>query len=251
MSPQSTRTMKLQSLGFTTKRSGATFTAKAKGSKSPITTPSTPDPIAVTASTQAGDAALKDEEKAAPSVTRRKTRAAAKAQPVEEEKVAGKKRKLQEVEKASIKQDKPKKKGEDKGKRVFRSRVSLENVEGREAEARDDASSSDIEPDESLSLDTSEKAKKTRALRHYGKVRAKMGYLNPIHAEGQQKEQHILRVFDLSYEYGPCIGMTRLQRWERAEAMGLKPPFAVKEILLDDQAKESRTLGECVFFDEA
>lgn len=27
-----------------------------------------------------------------------------------------------------------------------------------------------------------------------------------------------------SYEYGPCAGVTRLERWERADALGLKPP---------------------------
>jgi hypothetical protein len=31
-----------------------------------------------------------------------------------------------------------------------------------------------------------------------------------------------------SYEYGPCIGVTRLQRWERAEALDLNPPFVVR-----------------------
>lgn len=30
-----------------------------------------------------------------------------------------------------------------------------------------------------------------------------------------------------SYEFGPCIGMTRLERWERAEAFGLSPPEEV------------------------
>lgn len=61
--------------------------------------------------------------------------------------------------------------------------------------------------------------------------------------------------------------MTRLQRWERADALGLNPPLAVstlyalinalshfhmqvKEILLDEQAKEGTTLRECVFFGE-
>ncbi len=33
-----------------------------------------------------------------------------------------------------------------------------------------------------------------------------------------------------SYEYGPCIGMTRLQRWERADALGLNPPLAVSTL---------------------
>lgn len=37
-------------------------------------------------------------------------------------------------------------------------------------------------------------------------------------------------MFDIrvrSYEYGPCVGVTRLERWERAQAMGLNPPDEV------------------------
>jgi len=30
-----------------------------------------------------------------------------------------------------------------------------------------------------------------------------------------------------SYEYGPCVGMTRVERWERADALGLSPPKEV------------------------
>lgn len=31
-------------------------------------------------------------------------------------------------------------------------------------------------------------------------------------------------VFDLSDEYGPCVGLSRLERWERSEKLGLSPP---------------------------
>ena len=30
-----------------------------------------------------------------------------------------------------------------------------------------------------------------------------------------------------SFEYGPCVGVTRLERWERAFALGLNPPDEV------------------------
>lgn len=105
--------------------------------------------------------------------------------------------------------------------------------------------------------------------KHYGVVMAKMGnipasaYSNSmymptnlnssrltfiliVHAEGQNKVDHILRVFDKcvfiytgflnalnltyplsSYEYGPFIGVTRLERWQRASALGLNPPAEV------------------------
>ena len=32
--------------------------------------------------------------------------------------------------------------------------------------------------------------------------------------------------------FGPCLGLTRLERWERAAANGLAPPGDVKALLL-------------------
>ncbi|TFK48395.1 hypothetical protein OE88DRAFT_1664167 [Heliocybe sulcata] len=90
-----------------------------------------------------------------------------------------------------------------------------------------------------------------RWTKHYGAVRQKMGNLEPIHAKGQTKVHHILRVFDLSYEYGPCIGVTRLERWERAQALGLNPPPEVREILLTKQGQEEDQFRETVFHGEA
>lgn len=41
----------------------------------------------------------------------------------------------------------------------------------------------------------------------------------------------MLRAFDLTSKFGPCSGMTRLERWQRAEALGLAPPPEVKALL--------------------
>lgn len=45
-----------------------------------------------------------------------------------------------------------------------------------------------------------------------------------VHFEDQPKIYQMLRVFDNTCEFGPCVGMTRLERWERAQALGLNPP---------------------------
>ena len=45
-------------------------------------------------------------------------------------------------------------------------------------------------------------------------------------------EEKMLRLFDLTGKFGPCSGMTRLDRWERAESFGLNPPSEVKKLLL-------------------
>ncbi|XP_074442553.1 DNA polymerase delta subunit 4 [Larus michahellis] len=50
-----------------------------------------------------------------------------------------------------------------------------------------------------------------------------------------QALMEMLRRFDLAWEYGPCTGITRLQRWERAQALGLSPPGPVRDALLEHQ----------------
>ncbi|CAA2934643.1 DNA polymerase delta subunit 4 [Olea europaea subsp. europaea] len=44
-------------------------------------------------------------------------------------------------------------------------------------------------------------------------------------------KEEVLRQFDMSMAYGPCLGMTRLDRWERAKALGLNPPKDVERLL--------------------
>ena len=52
-----------------------------------------------------------------------------------------------------------------------------------------------------------------------------------MHGEGVNRIDRILRVFDLNANYGPCTGMTRLERWERAHDIGEEPPVEIAEIL--------------------
>ncbi|KAG1737216.1 DNA polymerase delta, subunit 4-domain-containing protein [Suillus lakei] len=86
--------------------------------------------------------------------------------------------------------------------------------------------------------------------KHFGQVREKMGHLEPIHAEGQNQIHQILRVFDMSYEYGPCVGMTRLERWERAASFGLNPPDEVRHILLTREGVKKDEYSQCVLYGE-
>ncbi|KAM6158116.1 DNA polymerase delta subunit 4 [Rhynchocyon petersi] len=46
-----------------------------------------------------------------------------------------------------------------------------------------------------------------------------------------EEQLEMLRQFDLTWQYGPCTGITRLQRWYRAEQMGLDPPLEVHQVL--------------------
>ncbi|KAH0621158.1 hypothetical protein JD844_022204 [Phrynosoma platyrhinos] len=55
---------------------------------------------------------------------------------------------------------------------------------------------------------------------------------SPLQDTALPDQVELLKQFDLSWQYGPCTGITRLQRWERAELLGLSPPVNVKELLL-------------------
>ncbi|KAL1927426.1 hypothetical protein VTP01DRAFT_3663 [Rhizomucor pusillus] len=52
-----------------------------------------------------------------------------------------------------------------------------------------------------------------------------------IHQEHLSEQDILLRQFDLDYKFGPCVGLTRLERWERAEQLGLNPPEEIKRII--------------------
>jgi len=41
-----------------------------------------------------------------------------------------------------------------------------------------------------------------------------------------------LREFDLNWKFGPCTGITRLERWDRASNFGLDPPANVRHLIL-------------------
>ena len=47
-----------------------------------------------------------------------------------------------------------------------------------------------------------------------------------------------LKAFDLTMAFGPMVGLTRLERWERAQEAGLGPPAHLHALLLvlDEQA---------------
>lgn len=72
----------------------------------------------------------------------------------------------------------------------------------------------------------------------------------PKHQKTRQKKQNLvakgtakevieeLRQWDLAIRYGPCIGMTRLFRWERAKLLGLNPPQRIRDLVEDEAVWE-------------
>lgn len=61
-----------------------------------------------------------------------------------------------------------------------------------------------------------------------------------VHQEGLSTHEKILRYFDVSSQYGPCIGITRTKRWQRAEKLGLNPPIEVLAVLLKEDNNKNK-----------
>lgn len=58
-----------------------------------------------------------------------------------------------------------------------------------------------------------------------------------IHLDHENRIEQILRVFDLDPNYGPSIGLSRLERWQRAQDLDLDPPAEIRQILTTKQGK--------------
>ncbi|CAN6567408.1 unnamed protein product [Malus baccata var. baccata] len=56
------------------------------------------------------------------------------------------------------------------------------------------------------------------------------------------EQEELLRQFDMNMAYGPCLGMTRLARLERACSLGMNPPKEVENLL-----KGGKVCSECLW----
>ncbi len=56
-----------------------------------------------------------------------------------------------------------------------------------------------------------------------------------VHIDHEDRIQQTLRVFDLDPNFGPCIGLSRLERWQRAKDLDLDPPQEIHDILTTKQ----------------
>ncbi|EED13146.1 DNA polymerase delta subunit 4, putative [Talaromyces stipitatus ATCC 10500] len=56
-----------------------------------------------------------------------------------------------------------------------------------------------------------------------------------VHQNDIDIDEKILRHFDLSSQYGPCVGISRIKRWRRAHMLDLNPPIEVLAVLLKDR----------------
>lgn len=60
-----------------------------------------------------------------------------------------------------------------------------------------------------------------------------------INSQDIEEAKELLWHFDMTYRYGPCVGILRTTRWWRAERLGLDPPQRIKEILESGAYREA------------
>jgi len=59
-----------------------------------------------------------------------------------------------------------------------------------------------------------------------------------VHQADLGVHEKMLREFDMSAHYGPCTGIARLTRWNRAQRLALDPPLEVLAVLLQEQERQ-------------
>ncbi|KAI8625799.1 hypothetical protein F5Y19DRAFT_238532 [Xylariaceae sp. FL1651] len=57
-----------------------------------------------------------------------------------------------------------------------------------------------------------------------------------VHQQDLSLAEKILRYWDVSSQYGPCVGITRIKRWQRADRLGLNPPLEVLAVLMQEES---------------
>ncbi|GAA5881137.1 hypothetical protein JCM16303_004813 [Sporobolomyces ruberrimus] len=83
--------------------------------------------------------------------------------------------------------------------------------------------------------------------RLYKDAKKKMG--PPIHREDMDDIETILLQFDHEESFGPCSRISRLERFERAEKLGLNPDPEIGDILRSNEGRNRKEYKESVFAD--
>ncbi|KAF5725671.1 hypothetical protein HS088_TW23G00398 [Tripterygium wilfordii] len=58
-----------------------------------------------------------------------------------------------------------------------------------------------------------------------------------VEQDDYDEKEQLLKQFDMNMVYGPCLGMTRMARWERAQGLGLSPPKEIELLLKTGKAR--------------
>ncbi|KAK1772282.1 putative dna polymerase [Phialemonium atrogriseum] len=100
----------------------------------------------------------------------------------------------------------------------------------------DEDQESEIVPEKSEAELAAEKVSNAAIERYWRKLESQR-MAKQVHQEGLSTGERVLRYFDVSSQYGPCMGISRVRRWQRAQKLGLSPPIEVLAVLLKEEAK--------------
>ncbi|KAF2451375.1 hypothetical protein P171DRAFT_425885 [Karstenula rhodostoma CBS 690.94] len=95
------------------------------------------------------------------------------------------------------------------------------------------------EPAQSTPEEDEARLVKPKQLQAYWK-KQNAGSAPRYHQDDVSLEEKILRKFDMTGQFGPCVGIARLKRWNRAQRLGLNPPIEVLAVLLQEQDSKDK-----------
>ncbi|KAH9234332.1 hypothetical protein K456DRAFT_1723940 [Colletotrichum gloeosporioides 23] len=114
--------------------------------------------------------------------------------------------------------------------------VQVDEIQVDEPETKEEEEVKEEVPEKSEAVIRAEKISDAQINKYWKSIEAER--IAPrVHQKDVTLAEKVLRYFDVSSQYGPCIGLQRMQRWERADRLGLNPPIEVLAVLLKEEKK--------------
>ncbi|RDA94892.1 hypothetical protein CP533_4329 [Ophiocordyceps camponoti-saundersi (nom. inval.)] len=123
--------------------------------------------------------------------------------------------------------------------------VKEEEVEEEEEEEEEESQPSQLTepppPERTEAEDRAEKVSRAQIASYWNAVE-RQRKAPRVHQQDVEMCEKVLRYFDVSSQYGPCVGISRRKRWLRADRLGLNPPIEVLAVLVKEEAKGCKAL---------
>ncbi|KAI8186402.1 hypothetical protein KHU50_001368 [Colletotrichum sp. SAR 10_65] len=114
--------------------------------------------------------------------------------------------------------------------------VQVDEIQVDEPETKEEEEVKEEVPEKSEAVIRAEKISDAQINKYWKAIEAER--IAPrVHQKDVTLAEKVLRYFDVSSQYGPCIGLQRMKRWERADRLGLNPPIEVLAVLLKEEKK--------------
>ncbi|KAF4930417.1 DNA polymerase delta subunit 4 [Colletotrichum viniferum] len=114
--------------------------------------------------------------------------------------------------------------------------VLVDEIQVDEPETKGEEEVKEEVPEKSEAVIRAEKISDAQINKYWKSIEAER--IAPrVHQKDVTLAEKVLRYFDVSSQYGPCIGLQRMKRWERADRLGLNPPIEVLAVLLKEEKK--------------